>query len=100
MIVRLVKLEIQAEYAEQFAAFFQAEASQIQAWPGCHGVKAFRDVNQKSRFFTQSLWESEEALDQYRESDFFRKNWKTVKAWFAEPAQSWSTTMMEPHQDS
>lgn len=94
MITRLVKLEILPEHADTFAAFFAREAKQISAWEGCLGVKAFRDSDSPERFFTQSLWVDERALEQYRRSDFFRGNWAQVKQWFAAPAVAWSTVLI------
>jgi heme oxygenase (mycobilin-producing) len=91
MLIRLVKLEIHPQHAADFEQFFAAEARGIRQWPGCLDVEAYRDINQAGRFFTRSCWQSQEALDAYRVSDFFRGNWKTVKAWFAAPAEAWST---------
>ena len=91
MLIRLVKLEIQPQFAAQFEQFFAAEARGISQWPGCLGVEAYRDRDRPGRFFTRSSWQDQEALEAYRASDFFRGNWKTVKAWFAAPAEAWST---------
>ncbi len=91
MLIRLVKLEMQPQHAADFERFFAAEARGIRAWPGCLDVEAYRDPNHPGRYFTRSCWQGQQALDAYRASDFFRGNWKTVKAWFAEPAQAWST---------
>ncbi len=100
MIIRFVKLEIRPEHADDFAAFFMAEADGIREWPGCLQVQAFRDSSDPSRFFTQSYWTSEAALDNYRASSFFRNNWSTVKAWFASPAQAWSTVALLPNRET
>jgi quinol monooxygenase YgiN len=90
MLIRFVKLEFQPEHAETFAAFFAEEAKGIRAYPGCSHVEAFRDLDNPNRFFTRSHWDSAEALEAYRASDFFRGNWKTVKAWFSAKPEAWS----------
>jgi len=96
MLVRLVKLEFLPEHADRFAAFFEGEAEGIRRVPGCLSVRAFRDRDEPNRFFTQSVWESPEALEAYRASEFFRNNWRTVKAWFAAAPVAWSTETLSP----
>ncbi len=105
MITRLVKLTLLPERTLEFEQFFAREAADIGTWPGCQGVKAFRDSEDSGIYFTQSLWESAQALEAYRQSDFFRSNWQVVKAWFAAPAQAWSTYALplepfDPRQSS
>ncbi len=91
MITRLVKLEFLPQHADRFAAFFEGEAEGIRRVAGCHSVQAFRDRDEPTRFFTQSVWDSPQALEVYRASAFFRNNWRTVKVWFAAPPAAWST---------
>jgi heme-degrading monooxygenase HmoA len=44
--------------------------------------------------FTFSIWDSEAALENYRQSDLFRDTWAKTKALFAEKAEAWSMVMM------
>ena len=94
MLIRFVKLEFHPEHAETFAAFFAEEAKGIRAYPGCSHVEAFRDLDNPNRFFTRSHWDSADALEHYRSSDFFRGNWTTVKAWFAAKPAAWSVAAL------
>jgi heme-degrading monooxygenase HmoA len=49
-----------------------------------------RDINNQSIFITHSLWDSEEDLNKYRDSELFQSIWPTIKPWFAEKPQAWS----------
>jgi heme-degrading monooxygenase HmoA len=41
-------------------------------------------------YFTISQWESEEALNNYRHSEFFKQTWVKTKALFQERAEAYS----------
>ena len=41
-------------------------------------------------FFTYSYWNSENDLNEYRNSELFAKVWAETKPMFAEKAQAWS----------
>jgi quinol monooxygenase YgiN len=49
-----------------------------------------RDINNPAIFITHSLWDSEEDLNKYRDSELFQSIWPTIKPWFAEKPQAWS----------
>ncbi|PXX98760.1 antibiotic biosynthesis monooxygenase [Marinifilum breve] len=90
MIIRFVKLEIQKEHIEDFKILTKNEKADILAFEGCSHLQVLQDQNNPSIFFTVSHWESESALNIYRESDFFRGNWSQVKQWFANKPEAWS----------
>jgi heme-degrading monooxygenase HmoA len=39
---------------------------------------------------TYSIWDSEEALNNYRDSELFGELWPKIKPWFAAKAEAWS----------
>ena len=90
MIVRFVKLELQSEHIADFKRFIEGEKREIITFEGCSFLEVLQDINNKNLFFSCSHWESEEALNRYRDSAFFRGNWKQVKQWFAAKAEAWS----------
>jgi quinol monooxygenase YgiN len=90
MIIRFVKLEINPDHIEDFKKLTANEQADILSFPGCSHLEVFQDINHPTTFFTQSHWESEGALNHYRDSDFFQGNWKTVKQWFIAKPQAWS----------
>ncbi|PKQ62023.1 hypothetical protein BZG02_13875 [Labilibaculum filiforme] len=90
MIIRFVKLEIHPEHILDFKTFTSAEKEDIITFPGCSHLEVLQDVNNPSVFFTVSHWQSENALNQYRDSSFFQTNWKKVKLWFTAKPEAWS----------
>ncbi len=90
MITRIVKLEFQSERIEEFLTFFETIKHVVNNFPGCYGMKLYRDVDQPTIVMTYSHWENEDALNEYRKSGEFSKIWPTIKPWFSAPPQAWS----------
>ncbi len=88
MIIRLVKLTFVPEFAEQFYHIYREKEPRIAGWPGCLGVKLLQDKQQPVVFFTWSVWESEQQLNDYRHSAFFQETWAVVKKEFAAPPEA------------
>ncbi len=92
MITRIVQLTFQEHLVDQFLESFEENGPKIRAFDGCLGVDLVQDMYRPYVFFTISKWDSEEALEAYRQSDFFRNTWKKTKVLFSVPAHAWSTT--------
>lgn len=92
MITRIVQLNFQEHLVPEFLTMFDSTGSKIRAFEGCLSVELVRDKYKPYVFFTLSKWESEEALEAYRQSDLFKNTWKETKALFSLPAHAWSTT--------
>lgn len=90
MIKRIVKLTFKAEHTETFKGIFEQSQAQILAFEGCHHLELWQSTAEKNVFFTYSIWETEDALNAYRESDFFKGTWKRTKALFDAPPAAWS----------
>jgi quinol monooxygenase YgiN len=90
MIVRIVKLTFRPDKADDFIGIFSEERKKILAFDGCMHVELWRDTADKNVFFTHSRWRDEAALENYRNSEFFRITWARAKALFAEKAEAWS----------
>lgn len=90
MITRIVKLHFQEEKVEDFLLLFDQVVTKVNGFPGCHKMYMLRDIKNQSIFITHSLWDSEEDLNNYRDSELFLSIWPTIKPWFAERAQAWS----------
>lgn len=92
MITRIVQLTFQEHLVDQFLSSFEENGPKIRAFDGCLGVDLVQDMYRPYVFFTISKWDNEEALEGYRQSDFFRNTWKKTKVLFSVPAHAWSTT--------
>lgn len=92
MIIRLVKMEFEAVKVPEFKTLFEARKAGIRAFDGCLLVSLLQDRKQPNIFFTYSHWETEAALEAYRQSEFFKDTWVQTKALFAGKAAAWSVS--------
>ena len=90
MITRIVKMTFRPGTEADFQQVFRDSQPVIKTFAGCIEVNAFNDVANPLVYFTISKWESEEALNNYRNSEFFMQTWTKSKALFADKAQAWS----------
>ena len=88
---RIVKLSFQPDKCADFETKFQEIKQLIENQNGCEEVKLFRSKKDGNVYFTWSFWESEEALNAYRETPFFDSVWSEVKQWFNARPEAWST---------
>jgi quinol monooxygenase YgiN len=90
MVIRIVKLRMRDEEVEAFKAYFQTVCEIIRSQPGCNKLQAWQDINERTIFFTYSIWDKVDDLETYRNSAFFLQFWKTVKPWFSDKAEVWT----------
>ena len=90
MIIRIVKLSFREDKTADFIAHFEKVKWEVATFPGCHGMRLLRDLNNPNQVITYSEWESEEALEKYRVSDLFQSIWPTIKPWFSSKPEAWS----------
>jgi quinol monooxygenase YgiN len=90
MIIRIVKLTFRKEEVPVFNNYFQTVCETIRHQPGCHLLQAWQDIDRPEIFFTYSLWDGTDDLENYRNSAFFLQFWKTVKPWFDDKAEVWT----------
>lgn len=94
MIIRIVKLTFQEDKTQDFLSFFDTIAQVVNTFPGCQGMKLIKNIHSPQIIMTYSHWDSEEALNNYRDSETFRHVWSTIKPWFGDRPEAWS---MEEH---
>ncbi|NNK10627.1 MAG: antibiotic biosynthesis monooxygenase [Flavobacteriaceae bacterium] len=90
MIVRIVKLQFKKENISSFEQIFDATKDKIRSFKGCSLLELYQDASDSSIFFTYSQWETEEHLEAYRNSDFFKEVWGRTKKLFADKPEAWS----------
>jgi heme-degrading monooxygenase HmoA len=90
MLTRVVKMQFNPSFIEEFKSVFKLVQSKIEQSEGCTGVKLLQDEKDSSIFFTISNWESENALEVYRNSELFKLTWAKVKPNFTRKAEAWS----------
>ena len=90
MFVRIVKMSFQSEKIEEFLANFNTKKEFIRNSPGCQLLELYRDKTNSDIFFTYSYWETEQDLENYRNSDLFKGVWAQTKVLFNDKPLAWS----------
>jgi quinol monooxygenase YgiN len=94
-LIRVVRMTFRPEEVPAFLENFEAYKILIRNFPGCRHLELWQDENQKNIFVTYSHWESEAALNQYRDSQLFKSVWSFTKTLFSEKPQAWSTKKLQ-----
>jgi heme-degrading monooxygenase HmoA len=85
-----VKMTFNEEAIPAFLSMFNERKTTIRNFPGCSHLELWQDKHHPTVYFTYSHWESEEALDHYRYSEFFKETWALTKQHFALKAEAYS----------
>jgi len=89
-------MTFQEDKLPAFFEHFEGVKWKVVTFQGCHGMKLLRDINNPLIVMTYSIWDSEEALNNYRDSELFGQLWTKIKPWFAAKTEAWS---VETHFD-
>jgi len=95
MIIRIVRMTFQEEKVDDFLEIFNSSKNKIRHFEGCLHLELLKDANQPNVFMTYSYWESENHLNQYRDSELFQKTWAATKALFKEKPIAFSSERVE-----
>lgn len=84
MLIRLVRLTFERHHIDRFLYLFDLYKEKIRTYPGCRHLELWQDKQRREVFTTYSLWDDEEALENYRTSELFAEVWKETKPLFSE----------------
>jgi heme-degrading monooxygenase HmoA len=87
---RIVKMKFRKESVETFLNLFESVKFKISGLEDCHSLELVQAFDEQT-FFTISIWENEEALNAYRNSEMFKETWTVVKTLLEIKAEAWST---------
>ncbi|MDQ0106581.1 quinol monooxygenase YgiN [Chitinophaga terrae (ex Kim and Jung 2007)] len=90
MINRIVKMEFQPDKVTEFRELFAQQQTLIRNFPGCLHLELWEHESSGNTWFTFSQWTSEEALENYRQSDLFRQTWAATKVLFNAKPAAWT----------
>ncbi|ACF14489.1 Antibiotic biosynthesis monooxygenase [Chloroherpeton thalassium ATCC 35110] len=79
MIIRLVKMSFQPQESTRFLSLYKQVHPKILSFPGCVSVELLHEVHDEHAYTTYSLWQNNDALEAYRQSDFFKATWTEVR---------------------
>ena len=95
MINRIVRMSFKDEKINDFLEVFNESKILISRSNGCLSLKLLRDEKHKNIFFTYSVWENENCLEDYRNSLLFKNTWTKTKILFNDKALAWSTKIVD-----
>lgn len=90
MFVRIVKMGFHEDKVEAFLGNFEEVKLNIRNFPGNRFLELYRDKNDPTVFFTYSYWETEDDLENYRNSELFIEVWAFTKQLFNKKPEAWS----------
>jgi len=95
MIIRIVRMTFKSESVDDFLENFNRNKELIRNFDGCLHLELWQDENEKNIFLTHSHWESEDHLNQYRDSELFKNVWSFTKKLFSERPIAFSSRKIE-----
>ena len=95
MLTRVVRMTFREDAVGDFLNNFNAHKGKIRNFPGCRHLELWQDADFKNIFMTYRFWDSEEALEQYRDSELFKSVWAYTKTLFADKATAFSAKKIE-----
>lgn len=90
MLIRIVKMSFDEEKIADFLENFDKMKTHIRNSKGNRLLELYQDKNQNGIFFTYSIWETEEDLENYRKSELFDEVWSFTKKLFNAKPEAWS----------
>ena len=94
MFVRIVKMSFHEEKISKFLENFEFIKEKIRNVPGNRLLELYQDKNNQTIFFTYSYWETEQDLENYRNSELFFEIWTDTKKLFNNKPEAWSVNKL------
>ncbi len=95
MLIRIVRMTFEPEKVSDFLKNFEENKKAIRNFPGCQHLELWQDENEKNILLTYSHWESEKALNQYRDSELFKTVWRYTRSLFSAPPTAFSSKKLQ-----
>ena len=96
MIKRVVRLTLKDDASiNAFQEIYRSRNPFTKGVKGCREVKVLKDVDHDDVYYTFSIWDSNEDLEAYRQSNYFAETWPMVKAQLAKRAEAFSMTEID-----
>ncbi|MCS7298234.1 MAG: antibiotic biosynthesis monooxygenase family protein [Bacteroidia bacterium] len=94
---RWVEMPVVSGSEEEVRRALLRQASVVRAFPGCLFLRLF--CAEGPTFYSLSLWESVEALEEYRRSEAFRQFWKQMRLHFRGAPRAVNLTRVEEEDE-
>jgi hypothetical protein len=89
-ISRVVKMTFKQETMSDFLELFNKKKSQIRNFEGCTQLQLIQDQTNPYTLYTYSCWDSQDSLDNYRNSHLFKETWAETKKCFGARPEAFS----------
>ncbi len=83
-------MTFKSDKVADFLKIFDASKQYIRNMEGCSHLQLLNDINSPTIFFTYSHWQTENDLNNYRNSELFAGVWGKTKILFESKAEAWS----------
>jgi quinol monooxygenase YgiN len=90
MLVRIVKMSFHEDKISNFLENFEVIKEKIRNASGNRLLELYQDKSDQCIFFTYSYWETEQDLENYRNSELFLEIWTETKKLFNKKPEAWS----------
>ncbi len=94
MLIRIVKMTFRADAINLFTELFESRKHLIRNFKGCNHLELWQDKSDSRVFFTYSIWDQPESLENYRTSHFFDETWQQTKKLFDAKPEAWSINQL------
>ena len=94
-IHRWVEMQFQLDKIDAFLSVFESSKAKIRTREGCLSLQLIQDPLQPHILCTSSIWESEDALNAYRDSELFQVTWSLTKPLFQAKAEAKTYILMD-----
>ena len=95
MFIRIVKMSFHEDKITNFLDNFDVIKEKIRNAPGNRLLELYQDKTDNCIFFTYSYWESEQDLENYRNSELFFEIWSETKKLFNKKPEAWSVNKLD-----
>jgi len=90
MLIRIVKMTFREGSTNEFIAIFENSKEAIRSFDGCLYLELLREKAEGPIFFTYSIWQDQQSLSNYRNSQLFEETWAKTKALFSAKPEAFS----------
>ncbi len=88
-------MTFQEDKIQDFLSNFEKNKEAIRSFEGCHHLELWQDENSPNIFMTYSHWDSEAALNNYRDSELFKSVWAYTKTLFSDRPTAFSSKKVQ-----
>lgn len=83
-------MEFEEDRTDDFHQLFEEVKPRILKFPGCTEVQVCTDPDHSNVRYTLSHWDSNDSLNSYRNSAFFKTTWRKTKELFSGKPRAYS----------